>query len=151
MPQSSKQDSSEQAGLSSIDGDDPNEQRLDQQRQQAESKSMISTMCYIDIASAFYKRDRAQMETLMQKHEASVLNVDGNTGLVLQVHTRLIRNQIYHLSQIYSAIPISKLSESLNIPETDIPSALRQSQIVCEIQAQDNMVVFGDQEATTVS
>ena len=119
------------------------------QQEQKPDELEASVGCYMDLASAFCKRDKTQFETLQQQH-GTILRSDGNTGLVVQVHSRLIRNMIYHTSNIYAAIPIPKLSETLKIPESDIPSALRQSQIVCEIQ-ENTMVVFGDQPKPPVS
>jgi hypothetical protein len=121
----------------------PPKQKQRQQQQQSQ-ESIETIMCYMDIAAAFYKRDKSKLESLQQQHEA-ILRSDGNTGLVHQVHTQLTRNQIYHMSNIYSAIPVSKCAETLQISEAQVPSALRQSQIVCEIVDGDTMVVFGEQ------
>jgi hypothetical protein len=115
-----------------------------QQRQQQQTEESIETIvCYMDIAAALYKREKSKLEALQLQHEA-IIQSDGNTGLVGQVHTQLTINQIYHMANIYSAIPVSKCAESLRIPEAQVPSELRRSQIVCEI-VDGNMVVFGDQ------
>jgi len=129
-------------------GDDhePRPTKLKQQsQQQRESEESIeSVTCYMDIAAALYKREKSTLEALKLQHDA-ILESDGNTGLIEQVQTRLTRNQIYHMANIYAAIPVSKCAATLQIPEAQVPSELRKSQIVCEIVDDDNMVVFGEQ------
>lgn len=105
----------------------------------------------MDITQAFYKRDKAKLELLMRKH-SSTFQGDGNTGLLEQCHTRLIRNQVRHLSKMYSVVSVTKAANLLGITNASaddvsqqVAALLLQSGVVCDLQ-EDEMIVFHDEE-----
>lgn len=123
-----------------------------QQRQQRQTQpqleqpgSIQSAACYMDISDAFYERDKAKLEELQTEYH-DILAADGNVGLVQQCHTQLVRNQVAHLSKMYSVVPLKKLAELLKIPDDQVTKILCQSAVLCEVQA-DGMVVFADPRA----
>lgn len=105
--------------------------------------------CYIAIANAFYTREKAKLEALVEENQLT-LKSDGNMGLVQLCHTQLVHNQVRHLSKIYSVISCEKLAALLSTtpPDTSstqqhVSSLLVQSGVSCEIH-EDGMIEFGE-------
>jgi hypothetical protein len=97
----------------------------------------------MDLVEAFYKRDKARLEALQNEHHTTLM-ADGNVGLVKQCHTQLVRNQVAHLSRMYSVVSLSKLAQLLQIPSAEeATKILCQSGVLCDVQ-EDGMVVFAD-------
>jgi PCI domain len=95
-------------------------QRL-QQPQQAPS---MGVKVYMDLVRAFVSGDRVDFLATMN-HHAALLQADGNFGLVRQCETAMIHRQVYQLSRMYSAIPISNVATKLHM-EVDATQALLQ-------------------------
>jgi hypothetical protein len=128
----------------------PQQQQLQQQQSQQHLPPVQFTTCYMELVEAFYKRDKAKMEALQTEHR-TILLADGNDGLVMQCHSQLVRNQVAHLSKMYSVVSLSKLAQLLQISKVEeVTTILCQSGVLCEIQ-EDGMVVFADTTNSTTS
>ncbi len=127
---------------------------MSQAQSQSQSSNEIavdteSTLCYMNIAVAFYGRKRSKLQALMEEHK-STIEGDGNCGLLQQCLTQLINNQVRHISRMYSVVSISKAATLLGISGVSddatnqhVAALLCQSGIPCEIQ-EDGMIVFSD-------
>jgi hypothetical protein len=116
----------------------------------SEKTAMQAITCYMDLLDTFYKRDKVNFQFLMTSQE-TILREDGNFGLVQQCLTQLVRNQVLHLSNMYSVVPVSKVATLLGLSdESTVPTVLLESKVPCQIQ-DDGMVTFQDQDTTTSS
>lgn len=116
-------------------------------RGQPQSSAVQPINCYMDLAEAFYSRDRTKFEAI-QAEQTITFNADGNFGLIKQCHSQLLHKQLEHFSKLYSVVPLTKLADLLTISVDQVARTLCQSQVLCEIQ-DDGMVVFS--ESTTSS
>lgn len=117
---------------------------LDRKKASVDSES---TLCYADIATAFYARDKSTLESLMAEHVVT-LRGDGNYGLVQQCMTQLVHNQVRHLSEMYSVVPLAKLATLMGISsgeamQQQVVSLLFQSAVPFEIH-DEGMIEFGE-------
>jgi hypothetical protein len=109
----------------------------------SEKTAMQAITCYMDLLDAFHKRDKVNFEFLMSSQEM-ILREDGNVGLVQQCLTQLVRNQVLHLSDMYSVVPVSKVATLLGLSDdSTVPTVLLESKVPCQIQ-DDGMVTFED-------
>ncbi|CAJ1945233.1 unnamed protein product [Cylindrotheca closterium] len=117
-------------------------QRLSSQRlDQLTAQEALSS--YMSLVDAFGQRDKAKFMSIMQEKEA-MFTEDRNMGLVHQCLSQLVRNQVVHLSNIYSVVPVSKVVSILGLEnESQVPTILLESKVPCQIQP-DGMVVFDD-------
>ena len=123
-----------------------NPERFMQRRQQ--KIAMQTVVGYMDLTEAFYKREKETFQNLVERHKA-VLAEDGNLGLLQQCLQQLVRNQVLHLSKMYSVVPASKIATLLKLNEESmVPAVLLESKVPCQIQ-DDGMVVFQDEDAAT--
>lgn len=123
-----------------------NPERFMQRRQQ--KIAMQTIVGYMDLTEAFYKREKEAFQNLVERHQA-VLAEDGNLGLLQQCLQQLVRNQVLHLSKMYSVAPLSKVAAILKLNEESmVPAVLLESKVPCQIQ-DDGMVVFQDEESAT--
>mmetsp|Transcript_28536 Transcript_28536/g.69164 ORF Transcript_28536/g.69164 Transcript_28536/m.69164 type:complete len:487 (+) Transcript_28536:362-1822(+) len=112
-------------------------QRLDQLTAQEAVAS------YMSLVDAFAQRDKTKFEDVIKDKEATFTE-DRNMGLVHQCLTQLIHNQVVHLSNMYSVVPVSKVVSILGLEnESQVPNILLESKVPCQIQ-EDGMVVFED-------
>lgn len=119
----------------------------EQPKRLSEKSAMTAITCYMDLVDAFFKRDKEQYQSLVTRHE-SVLREDGNAGLTNQCLTQLVRNQVLHLSNMYSVVPASKVASLLGLSdENAVPAVLIESNVPCQIQ-DDGMVSFQDTTAS---
>lgn len=129
---------------------------------EATSGQVESTICfyYMEMAAAFYQRDKSKFEALMTEHQAK-FEADGNWGLLQQCHSQLIHNQVRHIARMYSTISIAKVATLLGISSASDGNAaavvnqqvavlLYQSGVPCEIQ-DDGMIVFDDLPTETAA
>ncbi|KAL3944739.1 MAG: hypothetical protein SGBAC_001158 [Bacillariaceae sp.] len=124
-------------------------QRLTQRLDQLTAQEAVAS--YMSLTDAFGQREKTKFEAVMKEKEAT-FKEDRNMGLVHQCLTQLIRNQVIHLSNMYSVVPMSKVVSILGLEqESQVPAVLLESKVPCQIQ-DDDMVVFDDgdnNDATT--
>eukprot|EP00980_Cylindrotheca_fusiformis_P008528 scaffold1807_cov140-Cylindrotheca_fusiformis.AAC.20 len=127
------------------------------QRRLSEKNSVETVACYMNLMDAFFKRDKTTFQSLMATHEEGIFREDGNVGLVQQCLTQLVRNQVVHLSNMYSVVPVSKVATLLGLEEDDdddgglaVTRVLLESKVPCEIQ-DDGMVTFCEENASSLS
>jgi hypothetical protein len=133
---------SQPSGLSMLGPLQQTEKTLDRTKVPVDAES---TACYMDISAAFYARDKTKLESLITEHQAT-LEGDGNLALVQKCLTRLVHNQVRHLSNMYAVVPLSKLAALLGISsgeamQQQVASLLIQSAVPCEIH-ETGMIEF---------
>lgn len=98
---------------------DPSSQQLQQQRpQQPGSYAAMGVRVYMDLVYSFVAGNRAQFQSLLEQHQ-TLLKADGNFGLVRQCETAMVHRQVYQMSRIFSAIPLSDLAAKLKMQSVD--------------------------------
>ena len=103
-------------------GEPSSEQQQQQQQQQAQQPQQqeqpaypaMGVRVYMDLVHAFLAGDREKFESLQQEH-ATLLQTDGNMGLVRQCETAMFHRQVYQLSRMYAVIPLTQLATKLKI------------------------------------
>mmetsp|Transcript_2477 Transcript_2477/g.3474 ORF Transcript_2477/g.3474 Transcript_2477/m.3474 type:complete len:500 (-) Transcript_2477:30-1529(-) len=103
---------------------------------------------YAELVSAVWNCDRATFDTVKQNHE-SVWTKDGNLGMVYRLEKDLLNRRVYHLSRIYSVIPLTQLSEELQLPTEDIRVLLLKLShggMTVDIDAEKGWVEFPDED-----
>ena len=106
-------------------------QQPQQQQQQQLGRSQQSpypamgVRVYMDLVHAFLSGDRDQFQTLQQQH-ATLLQSDGNMGLVRQCETAMLHRQVYQLSRMFAVIPLKQLAKKLKIPSVEKTKELLQ-------------------------
>jgi hypothetical protein len=103
----------------------------------------LGAKVYLDLVKAFCKVDRKAFQKIVQEHE-TLLSNDGNTGMVAQCESELVRRQVYQLSRMYSVISLEQLSSTLELPAEQVQTLLLQLSIqkMWGVQVEDGMVVF---------
>mmetsp|Transcript_14009 Transcript_14009/g.15389 ORF Transcript_14009/g.15389 Transcript_14009/m.15389 type:complete len:300 (+) Transcript_14009:2-901(+) len=74
---------------------------------------------YSELVTAFWNGDRATFDTVKRENER-IWTDDGNLGMVHRLEKDLLNRHVYHLSRIYSVIPLAQLSEELQLPVEDV-------------------------------
>jgi len=74
---------------------------------------------YSELVTAFWNGDRATFATVKRDNE-SIWTDDGNLGMIHRLEKDLLNRHVYHLSRIYSVIPLAQLSEELQLPVEDV-------------------------------
>lgn len=122
----------------------PSQSRLSAQRlDQLTAQDAVAT--YMSLVEAFSARSKTKFEAIL-KEKAATLAEDHNMGLVRQCLTQLVRNQVIHLSTMYSVVPVSKVVSILGLAnEAKVATLLLDSKVACQIQ-EDGMVVFEDMD-----
>ena len=83
---------------------------------------------YVFLVRAYFAVDRKAFREILQEHQ-QIFQEDGNLGWVYQCQTSLIRRHIYHISSIYASIPLTRLSELLELPDDQVQRFLLQLSI----------------------
>ena len=102
------------------------QQRLpNSQQQQQQQVPFLGVKVYMDLVQAFVSGDRASFQTTMNQH-TTLLETDGNFGLVRQCETTMIHRQVYQLSRMYSVLPVTKVAAKLNMNVEAVTTLLQQ-------------------------
>lgn len=103
---------------------------------------------YYDLIKSFCQGDGEQFKKVAHEN-ASTLQADGNIGICKRLETDLLHRQVYHLSRIYSVVPLHQLSVQLQMPPDQVRVVLLQLSekgMVIELDANDGMVSFPDKD-----